>query len=219
LTRVIVVATPEQVAAARAAIPLPRDENGDLDHPPGGPPSTAATGITGSSARDGARAPAGLASEVSAGPLDPGAFGRLLCDAVEQAVLVDENRKVLYLGRSTRLASAAQRMALIARDRGCCVPGCTVPPAGCEAHHLVWWRHGGATDIDNLALVCGRHHTLIHTGEWVLAMRDGVPWITPPAWVDPLRRPIRNTVFAQEQAAQRIGDSLRTGDQLRLDEE
>jgi hypothetical protein len=143
--------------------------------------------------------------------LDPGAFGRLLCDAVEQAVLVDENRKVLYLGRSTRLASAAQRMALIARDRGCCVPGCTVPPSSCEAHHVVWWRNGGKTDIDNLALVCGRHHTLVHTGDWSLAIRDGVPWVTPPAWVDPLRRPIRNTVAAQEQAAQRLGDSLRTG--------
>jgi hypothetical protein len=31
--------------------------------------------------------------------------------------------------------------------------------------------------------------------------------------VDPLRRPIRNTVAAQEQAAQRLGLSLRTGQQ------
>jgi hypothetical protein len=73
---------------------------------------------------------------------------------------------------------------------------------------VIWWRNSGTTDIDNLALVCSRHHTLIHTGEWLLEIRDGVPWVTPPAWVDPLRRPIRNTVFDAESEANRLGQGL-----------
>jgi hypothetical protein len=38
-----------------------------------------------------------------------------------------------------------------------------------NAHHLVHWGHGGATDVDNLVLLCYRHHWLIHEGGWQLA--------------------------------------------------
>jgi len=38
--------------------------------------------------------------------------------------LFDIDGKHLHLGRGARLASAAQRMALYARDRGCTRPGC-----------------------------------------------------------------------------------------------
>ncbi len=237
VTRVIVVATPEQVAAARAAIPLPRDENGRRIIPPrtipppgatASPPRATAPPPRATASPPKATAPppraappppplAGLATEVTTGPLDPGAFGRLLCDAVEQVALVDRNHKILYLGRTTRLATGPQRTALIARDRGCVVPGCAVPPSGCEAHHVIWWRHGGRTDIDNLALLCSRHHTLVHTGEWELAIRDGIPWVTPPAWVDPQRRPLRNTVPTAEHTARQLGQSLRIGQQVPLD--
>lgn len=48
------------------------------------------------------------------------------------------------------------------RDRGRCVfPGCTAT-RHLEAHHLRWWRHGGGTGLDNLALVCTFHHALVH---------------------------------------------------------
>jgi len=69
---------------------------------------------------------------------------------------------VLAAGRSTRLVTPGQRAALNARDRGCVLPGCDRPPEWCEAHHLVEWIDGGATDLDNLALVCRRHHTMVH---------------------------------------------------------
>ncbi len=86
------------------------------------------------------------------------------------------DREVLTLGRTTRLASKAQRTALTARDRGCIAPGCPpCPPPACHAHHITWWRNGGTTDIDNLALVCTHHHTLIHTGEWHLQIHAGIP--------------------------------------------
>jgi hypothetical protein len=70
----------------------------------------------------------------------------------------------LNLGRATRLANRAQRRALQARYPTCVVDGCTVPFHRCKIHHLVWWRHGGTTDLENLAPVCDHDHDRIHHG-------------------------------------------------------
>ena len=72
----------------------------------------------------------------------------------------------LDLGRTTRLASTAQRRALRALYSSCAIPGCSVRYDRCKLHHVVWWRHGGRTDIDNLLPVCAHHHTKIHDGGW-----------------------------------------------------
>jgi hypothetical protein len=94
----------------------------------------------------------------------------------------------LEVGRTTRVVSAAQRHALIVRDRGCAVPDCDRPPAWCEAHHLVHWLHGGPTDLPNLALVCRAHHRAVHEGGWRLHRDpDGHLTATPPH--RPHRRP------------------------------
>ena len=142
-----------------------------------GPPgSTGPTGPTGPPGSSGLPAAPGLAHETESGdPMSAGTLGRLLCDADLQTVILGPDRAVLDLGRTRRLATASQRTALVARDRGCVVPGCGMPPSACQAHHVRWWRHGGRTDLTNLALLCGRHHTAIHAGEWVLQMVDGVP--------------------------------------------
>jgi Domain of unknown function (DUF222)/HNH endonuclease len=70
----------------------------------------------------------------------------------------------LEVGRATRVVSAAQRTALAVRDGGCRFPGCDRPPAWCEAHHRRHWLHGGATDLDNLVLLCRAHHRAVHEG-------------------------------------------------------
>ena len=57
---------------------------------------------------------------------------------------------VLNHGRTHRLASRSQTLALIARDKGCSFPGCADPPEWTEKHHVTPWRHGGRTDLDNL---------------------------------------------------------------------
>jgi hypothetical protein len=46
------------------------------------------------------------------------------------------------------------------------VPDCEVPSRYCKIHHVVWWRHGGRTDLDNLLPVCVAHHTELHGDEW-----------------------------------------------------
>jgi hypothetical protein len=83
----------------------------------------------------------------------------------------------------------------------------------CEAHHVTWYRHGGRTDLANLALVCGHHHTAVHSGLWEITMREGVPWVRPPTWVDPQRRPLRNLAHHAAGQARKLGQQLR----LRLD--
>jgi hypothetical protein len=127
-----------------------------------------------------------------AGPVDPATLQLLACNATVRAAVLAPSGALLDLGRRQRLASPAQRTALLARDGGCVIPGCTVPGDGADAHHVIWWSRGGPTDIGNLALLCGRHHTEVHAGDWELDVRDGVCWVTPPTWIDPLQRPLRN---------------------------
>jgi hypothetical protein len=76
----------------------------------------------------------------------------------------------LDLGRTTRLANRAQRRALRAMYATCAIPGCQVPFDRCKLHHILWWRHGGRTDLDNLLPVCAQHHSRIHDHGWHLTL-------------------------------------------------
>ena len=89
---------------------------------------------------------------------------RLVCEAKLQHVIVNSCFHTLALGRAERLFTRAQRRALAVRDKGCRVPGCGMPVAWCEAHHIVPWQLGGPTDVDNGILVCSYHHHEIHAG-------------------------------------------------------
>ena len=74
----------------------------------------------------------------------------------------------LDLGRTTRLASPAQRRALRALYNRCAIPGCPVRYDRCKLHHVIWWRHGGRTDLENLLPLCTQHHTKVHDAGWEL---------------------------------------------------
>jgi hypothetical protein len=76
----------------------------------------------------------------------------------------------LNQGRASRLANRAQRRALRGLYRCCAIPGCTVAYERCELHHVIWWRHGGRTDLDNLVPVCTKHHGKIHHDAWVIEL-------------------------------------------------
>jgi len=76
----------------------------------------------------------------------------------------------LDLGRNTRLANRAQRRALRGLYRRCAIPGCSVPYDRCKLHHVIWWRHGGRTDLDNLLPLCSQHHTKVHDSGWVVEL-------------------------------------------------
>jgi hypothetical protein len=109
--------------------------------------------------------------------LSPGAVRRLACEATVIPTVLGAPSEVLDVGRSERCFTRAQRRALTVRDRGCSFPGCTMPPQWCEAHHVTHWADGGPTDLLNGALLCGRHHTVVHQrgmGATVTAL--GVRW-------------------------------------------
>jgi len=74
---------------------------------------------------------------------------------------------------------APTRRALVARDRGCVVNHCNRPPTWCDGHHVVWWTRGGKTALSNLALVCGRHHRMLHEEGWTLERKDS-RWVARP---------------------------------------
>ncbi|NDL59678.1 DUF222 domain-containing protein [Phytoactinopolyspora sp. XMNu-373] len=128
------------------------------------------------------------------GPVSTEAARRLACDAAVTAVLVDQHGIPLRVGRAERGVTPGIWTALVARDRGCVFPGCTRPPEWCQAHHLKHWVDGGPTDLDNLVLLCGYHHRVIHHGGWDVRLgAHGHPEFLPPPWVDPRRAPRRNT--------------------------
>ncbi|MCJ0907461.1 HNH endonuclease signature motif containing protein, partial [Rhodococcus sp. ARC_M6] len=134
------------------------------------------------------------------GPLSITRTRMLACDCMLSTVLLDENGAPLDVSPLKRLVSAAQRTALIARDKGCAFPSCDAVPAWCDAHHIRPWSQGGLTVMDNLTLLCRAHHTLIHrkagfAGQWEIKMgSDRKPWFIPPAGIDPEQRPRRSNL-------------------------
>jgi hypothetical protein len=64
---------------------------------------------------------------------------RLADEASLHILLRDRHGVVLDHGRTKRIATRTQTLALIARDRGCSFPGCDQPPEHCQRHHIVAW--------------------------------------------------------------------------------
>jgi hypothetical protein len=95
-------------------------------------------------------------------------------------VAEDPSGQPLTVGQMAREPSAWMIRQLRYRDRECTFPGCGARRFT-QAHHIIWWDRGGRTVLDNLVLVCGFHHKLVHEHGWSLAReRDGsVRWFHP----------------------------------------
>lgn len=91
---------------------------------------------------------------------------RLACDAAVVVMRENATGATLDVGRKTRTVPPAIRRALETRDTGCRFPGCTA--RHCDAHHIVHWANGGPTCLDNLVLLCRRHHRLLHEGGYTI---------------------------------------------------
>ncbi|NUT22467.1 MAG: DUF222 domain-containing protein [Hamadaea sp.] len=142
-----------------------------------------------------------LKAKVGAGLLDTGdlltpeTVRRLACDAIIIPAVLGGEGQVLDVGRARRLIEGPLRRALVLRDNGCAFPGCDRPPQWCDGHHVHAWADGGTTCLANSVLLCGFHHREIHHGHWEVRIRtDGFPEFIPPAFIDPLRRPVQNTL-------------------------
>ncbi len=109
----------------------------------------------------------------------------------------------LDLGRARRIASPAQRVALVARDRACV--GCGASATWCQAHHIIPWAVGGNTDLDDMCLLCSRCHHKVHDNNWVVRRTPtGKYTLKPPRkhhhhTGNPRNHPRRRTTIKQRK--------------------
>ncbi len=120
-------------------------------------------------------------------PVSVGQLRRLAGDAGIIPEVLGGNSEVLDLGRTKRMFTRAQRIALVERDGGCAK--CHAPPEHCEAHHIRWWEQGGLTDLSNGVMLCTRCHHDVHRQGWGIQVRGGTVDFIPPPQIDPSRRP------------------------------
>lgn len=95
--------------------------------------------------------------------LAPETVRRLACNAAIIPVVLGTAGEILDQGRTHRFFTPAQTRRLWLRDGGCTYPGCPMPPQWADGHHLIHWADHGPTDLDNAALLCERHHTIVHS--------------------------------------------------------
>ena len=154
---------------------------------------------------------------------------RLACDAATVRMQHGPGGEILDVGRRTRTISPALRRALRARDHQCRFPGCR--NQRCDCHHVRHWADGGATALDNLVLLCRRHHRAVHeegfrvtldaAGGVVFRRPDGRPLPeapAAPAWTGP---PLAPATARLERDGVSIGPDTATpdwrGERLDLD--
>jgi hypothetical protein len=113
---------------------------------------------------------------------------RFACDAAYDLVVRRGNEIVAAQRRSPEL-TAATRRAVASRDGGCRFPGCRAPVTWCDVHHVSPRATGDDHALENLVLLCRRHHTTVHQRGWdqrlradgtYHLMRRGRRWTTLP---------------------------------------
>lgn len=102
--------------------------------------------------------------EIDDASVTPETVRRLACDADVVRIVVDADSQPLDVGRSVRTVTPAIRRALDLRDGGCVWRGCGRSVGWADAHHVIHWADGGPTSLDNMVLLCRRHHTAVHEG-------------------------------------------------------
>lgn len=103
------------------------------------------------------------------GPVARTVLEQMCCDARFTRFIMAGKSRVLDMGRDRRFPTRAQRRAVVVRDRHCRFPGCGRKPQWCDIHHVDGWVESlGQTNIDNLILLCRRHHTLLHNSRWTI---------------------------------------------------
>jgi hypothetical protein len=121
------------------------------------------------------------------GPISRATLERLMCDAKVARIVMAGRSRVLDLGRSTAVVSPALRQAVMLRDRHCQHPGCRAPAKWCDVHHIVSWPFG-PTDLDNLVLLCRRHHVDHHEGAWQITRAPDGTISAAPSTTQPFLR-------------------------------
>ncbi|MFQ5555829.1 MAG: DUF222 domain-containing protein, partial [Acidimicrobiia bacterium] len=143
----------------------------------------------------------------------PDAVDRLLCDARLNVVAHNEQGSSVGVGRTSRRIPHWLRRTLEDRDRGCRFPGCS-RTRRTHAHHIEHWAHGGSTTLDNLAILCGFHHRLVHEEGWrIVGHPDRDLRVFAPAGhrITPRRSYHNEAPEAEDELLMALADSLAAG--------
>jgi len=109
---------------------------------------------------------------------------RHCCDGHAVVITETSEGEPLGIGRRSRLIPTSVERAVRARDNnGCVFPGCS-NRRFLNCHHIEHWAQGGETGVENLMLLCTKHHTLVHEGgfkiqkdfldRWAFFRPDGI---------------------------------------------
>jgi hypothetical protein len=112
----------------------------------------------------------GVAEIEAGGVLASETARRLACDSIVERAVYDDGRRLLGIGRRSRIIPRWLRRQLWHRDGGCRFPGCGTT-IFVHGHHIEHWADDGPTDYQNLILLCGYHHRFVHEHGW--AVRTG----------------------------------------------
>ena len=124
-------------------------------------------------------------------PVPVEAAERAICTDDIVDVTVTPHGQVLTLGRTRRLFTDAQRLALAIQWGGCAITDCNKPAEFTEAHHIKQWkRDHGTSDTSNGITLCRFHHMMIHDAHWDIHHTGCQYWLIPPRTLDPTQTPI-----------------------------
>ena len=109
---------------------------------------------------------------------------RLCCDGHAVVMTETKDGEPLSIGRKSRVVPKGIERAVRARDNNTCrFPGCR-NKRFVDIHHIEHWANGGETAVEQLMLLCSKHHTLIHEGgfriekdfqdHWTFFRPDGI---------------------------------------------
>lgn len=124
--------------------------------------------------------------------IPPQAMLRMMCNISVSPVTLTGQRQVLSIGRKSRQFSEALRRAILARDRGCAVPGCHWPAAWCELHHIQYWSDDGETSTENGVMLCSHHHKAMHAKMLQIERVNGEIRFKLHPLIDPAQQPRKN---------------------------
>jgi hypothetical protein len=119
------------------------------------------------------------------GPIDPETARCLAADAPGWDRVMTHPVTGATLAVDRYRPSADLLRALRVRDEHCRFPGCRQPAHRCDVDHTHDAALGGETQIDNLAHLCRRHHTLKHATHWQVRQLGGgtLEWTSPTGLV------------------------------------
>ncbi len=134
--------------------------NTDTGCEPASEPSPQATTIILTADYDAITGELTAAGLIDGTPIGIDEIRRLACEADILPMIFNSKAQPLYVGRTRRKHTKAQKLALYKRDKRC--TSCGIRASSCDVHHIVPWENGGTTDIDNLTLLCPTCHRQTH---------------------------------------------------------